>query len=219
HLMMALTMQDNQIANFLLDIKAVKINVKEPFVWTSGIKSPIYCDCRIVNSYPEARDTVINKFTGLINKHFISKTDVIAGIASGSISYGALIADRLQKPFIYVREKRKEYGLKKQIEGAYDAYNKVILIEDLISTGGSSLNAIKAIREAGLIIVSLLSIMTYSFKEAEARFSEEKILHESLCDLDTVLQAAYERSIIDNEDIQAILQFRESPNTWKPNLP
>src|SRR5688572_15845864 len=123
-------MQDIQVANFLLDIKAVKINVKEPFVWTSGIKSPIYCDCRIVNSYVEARNTVINKFTDLINKDLISKTDAIAGIASGSISYGALIADRLKKPFIYVREKRKEYGLKKQIEGEYTDFNNVILIED-----------------------------------------------------------------------------------------
>ena len=210
-------MQDAQIANFLLDIKAVKINVKEPFVWTSGVKSPIYCDCRIINSFVEARDTVINKFTGLINKDLISTTDAIAGIASGSISYGVLIADRLKKPFIYVREKRKEHGLKKQIEGEYNTLNKVILIEDLISTGGSSLNAIKAITEAGLQTVALLSIMTYGFKEAEIRFKEEKVFHESLCNLDTLLQVAYERAIIDKEGMQEILQFRESPNNWKPN--
>jgi orotate phosphoribosyltransferase len=213
---MTLTMQDTQIANFLLDIKAVKINVNEPFVWTSGIKSPIYCDCRIVNSYVEARDAVINKFTDLINRDFISKTDVIAGVASGGISYGVLIADRLRKPFIYVRETRKEHGLKKQIEGEYNAYNSVVLIEDHISTGGSSIKAIKAIKDANLKISGLISIMTYSFKEAEDKFNEENVKHESLCDLDTILLVASEKGIINSTDIDKIIQFRKSPKDWQP---
>src|SRR5258708_33435144 len=110
---MTLKMQDTEIANHLLDIKAVKIDVKTPFLWTSGIQSPIYCDCRIVNSYVKQRDAVINKFVELIKAEFINKTNIIGGVASGGISYGALVADRLSLPFIYVREERKKHGLEK----------------------------------------------------------------------------------------------------------
>lgn len=209
-------MRDTEIANILLEIKAVKINVREPFTWTSGIVSPIYCDCRIVNSYVHARDAVIGKFTNLINNDF-SSVDVIAGIASGGISYGALIADRLHKPFIYVREKKKEHGLKKQIEGEYNAHNNVVLIEDLISTGGSSLNAVKAVREETLKVIGLLSIMTYGFKEAEDQFTKENIKHESLCDLDTVLFVASEKSIINSNDVDKVIEFRKSRKHWQPN--
>jgi orotate phosphoribosyltransferase len=206
---MTLTMQDTQIANFLLNIKAVKINVKEPFTWTSGIKSPIYCDCRIVNSYVEARDAVISKFTDLINKDF-PNVDLIGGVASGGISYGALIADRLKKPFIYVRERKKEYGLMKQVEGEYNAYNSVVLIEDHISTGGSSLNAIKAIRDRNLKVAGLLSIMTYSFKEAKHKFEEANVKQESLCDLDTILNVALSEGRITSDDVKTILDFRDA---------
>jgi orotate phosphoribosyltransferase len=205
-------MRDIQIANYLLDIKAFRINVDEPFVWTSGIKSPIYCDCRIINSHVPARENVIEKFIDIITKDFPDKTNLIAGVASGGVSYGAIIADRLRLPFIYVRERKKEHGLMKQIEGEYNEQSKVILIEDHISTGGSSLKAAKAIKDAGLEIICLLSIMTYSFKEAENNFSSEDIKHESLCDLDTVLHTAFERGIISLKDREAILQFRDSPN-------
>lgn len=202
-------MQDTQIANFLLNIKAVKINVKEPFTWTSGIKSPIYCDCRIVNSYVDARDAVISKFTDLINKDF-PNVDLIAGIASGGISYGALIADRLKKPFIYVRERKKEHGLMKQVEGEYNDYNTVVLIEDHISTGGSSINAIKAIRDRNLKVAGLLSIMTYSFKEAKNKFEEANVKQESLCDLDTILNVALSEGRITSDDVKTILDFRDA---------
>jgi orotate phosphoribosyltransferase len=207
--------QDTQIANFLLEIKAVKIDVKEPFTWTSGIKSPIYCDCRIVNSHVNARNAVINKFIEIIYKDFLN-TDVIAGIASGGISYGALIADRLSKPFVYVREKKKEHGLMKQIEGEYNAYDNVVLIEDLVSTGGSSLNAVKAIRTENLKVAGLLSIMTYGFKEAEDKFKEENVKYESLCDLDTILIVASEKQIINSSDIEKIIQFKKSYKDWNP---
>jgi orotate phosphoribosyltransferase len=205
-------MHDTQIANHLLDIKAVKINVKEPFTWASGIKSPIYCDCRIINSHVQVRNTVITKFVDLINRKFRSNVEVIAGVASGGISYGALIADRLGLPFIYIRERKKEHGLGKQIEGEFIPHNKIILIEDLISTGGSSLNAINSIREVGLELVALLSIMTYRFEVAEKRFGKANVQFENLCDLDTVLEVAYERNIINIEDQQKIFQFRESVN-------
>jgi orotate phosphoribosyltransferase len=202
-------MQDTQIANFLLHIKAVKINVQEPFTWTSGIQSPIYCDCRIVNSHVEARDAVISKFTGLVNRHF-PDVDLIAGVASGGISYGALIADRLKKPFIYIRERKKEHGLMKQIEGAYNAYNSVVLIEDLISTGGSSINAVKAVRDTNLEVTGLLSIMTYGFKQAKHKFEEAHVQHQSLCDLDTILTVALSEGIITDKDVRIILEFRDA---------
>lgn len=208
-------MQDTQIANYLLDIEAVKINVQNPFTWTSGIKSPIYCDCRLVNSYVEQRDAVISKFTDLINEKFISKTNIIAGVASGGISYGVLIADRLNLPFIYVRSERKKHGLMQQIEGFYEGFaNRVILIEDHISTGGSSMKAINAIKGEKLELVCLLSIMTYGFKEAEESFKEANVIHHSLCNLDAIIQVALERSIITSQDAEEINKFRKSYRTW-----
>jgi len=211
-------MQDTEIANYLLDIKAVKIDVKTPFLWTSGIQSPIYCDCRIVNSYVKERDAVINKFVELIRAEFINKTNVIGGVASGGISYGALVADRLSLPFIYVREERKKHGLEKHIEGEYEAFgNRVILIEDHISTGGSSMKAINAIKEQKLELVCLLSIMTYNFKEAEEVFSNAGVIHHSLCNLDTILEVALQRGIINSTDADKILKFRESHKEgWQP---
>ena len=212
---MIVTMQDTRIANFLLDIEAVKINVKEPFIWTSGIKSPIYCDCRIVNSYVKERDAVISKFIELINDKFISKTNIIGGVASGGISYGALVADRLKLPFIYVREERKKHGLEKQIEGSYEAFgNRVVLIEDHISTGGSSIKAINALKEQKLELVCLLSIMTYGFKEADDAFEAAGVIHDSLCNLDVILEVAAERNIITAEDADKIRQFRISHRDW-----
>lgn len=208
---MTLSIKDPSIAKFLLDIKAVKISVNDQFTWTSGIKSPIYCDCRIVNSHVEARNTVINKFTELIKRDY-PNVDTIAGIASGGISYGALIADRLKKPFIYVREKRKEHGLMKQIEGEYSDNNSAILIEDLISTGGSSINAIKAVRQENLKVAGLLSIMTYDFRIAENKFKEEGVSYESLCNLDTILSVAAERKIINSAEVEKIKMFRNSFN-------
>jgi orotate phosphoribosyltransferase len=214
---MIITTQDTRIANFLLDINAVKINVKEPFIWTSGIKSPIYCDCRIVNSYVEARDAVISKFVEVINGRFISKTNIIGGVASGGISFGALVADRLHLPFIYVREERKKHGLKKQIEGAYEPFgNRVLLIEDHISTGGSSVKAIHVLKDQQLEVVCLLSIMTYGFKEADVAFDAAGVIHDSLCNLDVVLEVAAERNIINSEEADKIRQFRSSYTDWNP---
>ncbi|MEO6328055.1 MAG: orotate phosphoribosyltransferase [Ginsengibacter sp.] len=210
-------MQDTQIANYLLDIKAIKINVTEPFTWTSGIKSPIYCDCRRVNSFVKERDAVINKFTDIIKGRFLSNTNVIAGVASGGISYGVLVADRLDLPFIYVREERKKHGLKKEIEGEYQSFgNRVVLIEDHISTGGSSMKAVNSLRDEHLEVNCLLSIMTYGFKEANDAFYAAGILHDSLCNLDTILEVALQRQIINSADADKIRGFRESQTDWQP---
>lgn len=204
-----------EIANFLLDIGAVKFNVSSPFTWTSGWKSPIYCDNRIINSKVEVRDAVVSKFSNLIGENYINDIDVIAGVATGGVSFGVLTADRLKMPFIYVRDKRKEHGLKNLIEGGHKSGQRVVLIEDHISTGLSSNKAIQGLRDEGLIVVSLVSIMTYGFKVAEDLFEKEGIEHASICDLDTILSVALERGILTQSDVSTILKFRESPETFK----
>lgn len=202
------------IAESLLKIGAVKFNVEEPFKWTSGIKSPIYCDNRIINSQVLVRDAVISEFSNIISENFIPETDIIAGVATGGIPYGVLAADRLKLPFIYVREKRKEHGLKKKVEGEYNPGNKVVLIEDHISTGLSSMRAIEGLREEGLELICLLSIMTYGFKEAEDLYAKENIIHSSICNLDTILEVAEEKGILTPDNVQTILDFRRSPEDW-----
>jgi len=213
---MTLTMQE-EIAAFLLDIQAVKFKTQPPFfVWASGIESPIYCDNRIINSRVEVRDAVISAFTNIIMNKFLDSTDLIAAVATGGIPYGVLVADRLKLPFIYVRGEKKKYGMGKQIEGEFNAGKRVVLIEDHISTGGSSLNAIHALREEGLKLITLLSIMTYGFEIAESNFREENVIHESLCNLDIVLDVALQKEVISQTDKDRIIEFRKSPKDWKP---
>lgn len=192
----------------------VKFNVDNPYTWTSGIQSPIYCDNRIINSIVPVRDFVIGAFTDLVSEKYLAEINRIAGVATGGMPYGVLLADRLQLPFIYVREKRKEYGLLKLVEGDYKAGDRVVLIEDHISKGGSSMRAIKGLREEGIEVVALISIMTYNFKEAKDLFESENVNHESLCDLDTILQVAEEEGKLTMSDVETILNFRESPDTW-----
>jgi orotate phosphoribosyltransferase len=199
-----------QIAKHLLQIGAVKFNVENPFTWVSGIKSPIYCDNRIINSKVDVRSDVVNAFSNIILENFLKDTDVIAGVATGGIPYGVITADHLKLPFIYVREKRKEHGLKNIIEGVYEKGQRVILIEDHISTGMSSIKAVDALRDEGLEIVCLISIMTYDFKEANEKFKEKNIRHLSICDLDTILEVAQQENSLSSEDATTILKFRDS---------
>jgi orotate phosphoribosyltransferase len=205
------------IARSLLEIGAVKLNLDELFTWTSGIKSPIYCDNRIINSKVEVRDSVISEFSNTVATKYGLHPDIIAGVATGGMTYGVLIASRLNLPFIYVRSERKEHGLKKVVEGYYEPGSKVVLIEDHISTGKSSLKAVEHLREEGLEVICLLSIMTYGFKEADKLFSENNVHHASICDLDTILEVAKEEGILNQEQVQTILEFRDSPKTWGPN--
>lgn len=207
-------MQDNLIAQSLLEIGAVKLDVSNPFIWVSGIKSPIYCDNRIINSKVEVRTSVINAFCGLIKKKYLDKIDIIAAVATGGIPYGVLIADKLGLPFIYVREERKQHGLMKSIEGEFNNGDRVLLIEDHISTGKSSLKAIKTLREENLNLVALLSIMTYGFKKADDAFDEAKVRHESLCNLDSIIEVALLDNKITSKEADTIINFRKSPETW-----
>jgi len=213
---MTFTMQDAQIAKFLLEIKAVKFNVKEPFLWTSGIRSPVYCDNRIINSKVEVRNAVVEAFIEIINNKNLNQNDIIGGVATGGVSYGAIIASKLSLPFIYIREERKQHGLMKTVEGAYEKGDRVVVIEDHISTGGSSMKAIKFLKDEDLKVLCLLSIMTYGFKSAAELFRSENVKHESICNLDTVLDVALQQGIITSREIETILQFRESPKEWQP---
>ena len=195
--------------------RAVKFNVEEPFTWTSGIMSPIYCDNRIINSKVEVRDAVVAEFSNIIQDRYLAKTDVIAGVATGGIPYGVLAADRIRKPFIYVRDKRKAHGLKNLVEGGFTKGQRVVLIEDHISTGLSSNRAIQGLKEEGLEVIALISIMTYGFKVAQDLFRDAGVENISICNLDTVLDVALERGILSSADVATILKFRESPQGWR----
>lgn len=204
----------HEIANDLLNIGAVQLNMNSPFTWVSGIKSPIYCDNRKVSSNVKVRQNVIKAFVNVI-KHNFSEVEIIAGVATGGIPFGALIADKMNLPFIYVRQAPKEHGLMKQVEGYYKKGQKVVVIEDHISTGGSSLKAINGLRNVSLEILGLISIMTYDFKSAIELFKNENINHISLCSLDIIAEVARENNKITDEEVKSLIHFRDNPKNWK----
>lgn len=196
-----------EIANSLLEIGSIQINVESPFTWVSGIQSPIYCDNRKINSFVSVRTQVVNAFVEIVRNNF-REVEVIAGVATGGIPFGVLVADRLGLPFIYVRQEPKEYGLLRQVEGDFSKGQKVVLIEDHISTGKSSIKAVQGIRNAGLDLICLLSILTYGFEKAESRFNEDGITHTSICDLDLLLNVALKKGVISKNQMENIIQFR-----------
>jgi orotate phosphoribosyltransferase len=202
------------IAHELLAISAVQLNVETPFTWVSGIKSPVYCDNRKINSYVETRNIVTNAFVKLIKDHF-SNVEIIAAVATGGIPIGALVADRMGLPFIYVRQAPKNHGLMRQIEGDFKIGSNVVLIEDHVSTGSSSLNALNGLLNENLNVLALISIMTYNFKKAIELFAENKIRHVSLSDLDTVLEQATQEHKLTDKQVESVLSFREDPASWK----
>src|SRR5512140_632906 len=159
-------------AEYLLQIKAIKLQPSNPFTWASGWKSPIYCDNRKTLSFPEVRSFIRDAFSSLVRELY-SETQIIAGVATGAIAHGVLAADKLGLPFIYVRSGAQEHGLGNQIEGYFELGQKVVVIEDLISTGGSSLGAVKALKEAGCDVLGMVAIFTYEFKKASDGFSAE----------------------------------------------
>jgi orotate phosphoribosyltransferase len=197
------------IAKNLLQLEAVQLNTENPFTWASGIKSPIYCDNRKINSDIEVRNIVANAFVKLITDNF-PNVAIIAGVATGGIPMGMLIADRMKLPFIYVRQVAKEHGLMKQVEGSYKPGSKVVLIEDLISTGGSSLKAVQGLRNENLELLSLISIMTYGFQSARQLFESEHINQWSLCDLDAIIEVSHEMGSISDADRDLIVKFKNA---------
>jgi len=200
-------------SHFLLQIKAVKLNAKEPFTWASGIKSPIYCDNRITLSYPSIRTFIRQAFVKLINEE-IGTVDVVAGVATGAIAQGALVAQDLGLPFVYVRSAKKEHGLTNMIEGNIEQGQSVVVIEDLISTGKSSLNAVKALRDAGCNIKGMAAIFSYGLEKADKNFKEADCLLYTLTDYDTLVKQAVEEGYISEQDIVALKKWRENPEKW-----
>ena len=203
-----------KVAEFLLQIKAIKLSPNKPFTWASGINSPIYCDNRVTLSYPNIRTFIRQTYSESILDHY-GKPDVIAGVATGGIALGALVAEELGLPFIYVRSAAKEHGLGNQIEGYYEKGQKVIVIEDLISTGGSSLKAVDALRAGGLDVKGLVAIFTYGFDIAHANFANAECPYITLSDYNTMIVKALDSNLISEEDLKSLKSWRENPKAWK----
>ena len=202
-----------QTVNFLTQINAIKLNTKNPFTWTSGIKSPIYCDNRLVLSYPKIRDFIADSMSQIIKNKYGDDIS-IAGVATGAIAMGIMIAERLNLPYAYVRPEPKGHGLKNQIEGKIDKNSSVIVIEDLISTGKSSLNAINALKSDGYNVMGMLSIFSYNFEFANKKFKSEKITINSLADYNTLVEIIESKGDLSDIEISRLKKWREDPKSW-----
>ena len=203
-----------QTVNFLLQINAIKLNTKNPFTWTSGIKSPIYCDNRLILSYPEVRKFIADSMSEIIKNKY-GENISIAGVATGAIAIGAMIAEKLNLPYAYVRPKPKSHGLKNQIEGKIQTGSNIVVIEDLISTGMSSLNAINALKSENYKVNGMLSIFSYNFDFANNKFNDEKILVNSLADYNTLVELIESEGTLKSYEIVRLKKWREDPKTWK----
>ncbi|PHR30016.1 MAG: orotate phosphoribosyltransferase [Fluviicola sp.] len=203
-----------KVAEFLLQIKAVKLQPNDPFTWASGIKSPIYCDNRITLSYPNIRTFIRQEYAQSVVDSF-GKPDVIAGVATGGIAQGALVAQELGLPFIYIRSEAKKHGMGNQIEGYFEEGQRVVVIEDLISTGGSSLKAVEALREAKLEVKGLIAIFTYGFKVAEDNFTNAQCPYRTLTNYDILLDHAKATNMISEEEAKSLLEWKSDPQSWK----
>ena len=201
----------DEIAAALLKIKAVFLRPDEPFTWASGIKSPIYCDNRLILSYPETRNLIENAMAENVKK-FYPDVEILMGTSTAGISHAALIAERLNLPMGYVRGSAKDHGRKNQIEGKILPGEKTVVIEDLISTGGSVIECVDALREVGADVLGIISIFTYNMRKSFERLSEAKIENHSLCDLDTLIKIAVNEGYIKPEDEVRLLRFRENPS-------
>lgn len=200
-------------AELLLQIKAIKLNPQEPFTWSSGWKSPIYCDNRIILSYPTVRNFIKeNLAEQLVEKY--GKPDVIAGVATGAIGIGALVAEHLDLPFVYVRPEPKKHGRQNQIEGALQPGQSVVVIEDLISTGKSSLNAVNALKRADVKINGMMAIFTYGFDVAEQNFKRQDIDCRVLSNYQTLINLAIQKEFLKPEEQEKLEAWRENPSEW-----
>jgi len=202
-----------QTITYLTQINAIKLNSKKPFTWTSGIKSPIYCDNRLILSYPKIREFVADKMAEIIKDKY-GKKNSITGVATGAIAIGSMIAERLSLPFSYVRPEPKGHGLKNQIEGRIDKENGIVVIEDLISTGKSSLNAINALKFEGYKVNGMLSIFSYNFHFANEIFEKENIEVNSLADYNVLLEKLKSDDKIDEKELTRLINWRNDPKNW-----
>lgn len=203
------------VADKLLKIKAIKLQPANPFTWASGWKSPIYCDNRKTLSYPQIRNFFKIELARIILEKY-DGVDAIAGVATGAIAQGALVADMLGLPFVYVRSTPKDHGLENLIEGDLKPGSKVVVVEDLISTGGSSLKAVEAIRNDGCDVIGMVAIFSYGFDVAEKKFKEAKVNLTTLCNYDAVLEEALKIDYIEESEIKTLQRWRKDPASWKP---
>jgi len=201
-----------EVARNLLEIKAIKLNPSNPFTWTSGIQSPIYCDNRVALSYPAVR-TFLKQCLVEKSKEF-GNFDVVAGVATAGIPHGALLADALGKPFVYVRSSAKDHGRRNLIEGELKEGQRVLVIEDLISTGGSCILAAEALRDAGAVLVGVLAIFQYGFLKASTAFSEKNIEFHTLTNYDALIQEATKMGYVTESDLNTLKKWRDNPEGW-----
>ncbi len=204
---------EKKVAENLLKIKAIKLQPSEPFTWASGWKSPIYCDNRKTLSFPEIRTLVRDEFVKTVKAKY-PQAEVIAGVATGAIAQGALVAQELGLPFIYVRSSPKDHGLGNLIEGDLKAGQKVVVIEDLISTGGSSLKAAEAVRAAGAEVLGMVAIFTYGFPVSENAFKEHKVELTTLSNYNAMIETAVATGYVKEEQVETLKEWRKSPDTW-----
>ncbi|PAE43260.1 orotate phosphoribosyltransferase [Bacillus sp. 7884-1] len=202
-----------RIAEKLLTINAVALKPNEPFTWTSGLRSPIYCDNRLTLSYPEVRKEIAQGLQSIILEKF-SDADVIAGTATAGIPHAAWVSELLNLPMCYVRSKAKGHGKGNQIEGKVEAGQKVVVVEDLISTGGSVITAVQALREAGCEVLGVVSIFTYGLDKGREAFAQEEIQSESLTDFANLVEVAIEKGYISKDDQESLLSWSKSPSEW-----
>jgi orotate phosphoribosyltransferase len=200
-------------AELLLQINAIKLNPKNPFTWASGWHSPIYCDNRLLLSFPAIRNFVRDEFSKNIEKEF-GKPDVIAGVATGAIGIGILVAECLGLPFVYVRPEPKKHGRQNQIEGFLQSGQNVVVVEDLISTGNSSLLAVEALREAGANIKGMAAVFTYGFEVAKVNFQKANVDLKTLSNYETLIHLAVDKDYISEKELKTLQEWRENPSTW-----
>lgn len=201
------------LANFLLQIKAIKLNPASPFTWASGLKSPIYCDNRITLSYPNIRTFIREAFVRLCVEHY-GKPDLIAGVATGGIPQGALVAQELGLPFCYVRSEAKSHGLNNQVEGIVTKGASVVVIEDLVSTGKSSLAAVEALREKGANVKGMMAIFTYQLDAATEAFKKADCDLVTISNYEALIQKAVEENYVSDNQMQSLKEWRMSPQAW-----
>ena len=200
-------------ARHLLNIKAVKLNPSQPFTWASGLKSPIYCDNRKTLSYPKVRTAIRDGLMTMV-KIYYPDAEVIAGVATGAIAQGALVAELLDLPFVYVRSEEKKHGLTNIVEGVVEAGQKVVVIEDLVSTGQSSLKAVQALRDMGCEVLGMVAIFTYNFPIAQQRFEEANVSLHTLTDYNILVEEAVNENYVKPSEMETLNQWRKDPAAW-----
>ncbi len=201
------------VARKLLEIKAIKLQPHQPFTWASGWKSPIYCDNRVSLSFPEVRSLIKNKLVETVRQKF-NTVEAIAGVATAGIPQGALLADALDLPFLYVRSKAKGHGMENMIEGKVTPGQKVLVVEDLVSTGGSSLKAVQDLREAGVEVVGMVAIFTYGFGVAKENFEKAGVKLVCLSDYESMLHQATAENFVSDADLYSLTAWRKDPGNW-----